>query len=166
MNPQTYQKQLRYWSCHCCINALPSFLIAIFHLGLREQPLNIIAMILGVIIFILFYTFISTQIKCFTNPDSLIYKACKIAVIFRTITAIIALALVPTPLVFMSIDFVAGFWTGVLLGFDGENNNFFKILAWTLLEGLVLSIFLFLIALSTIGIMKLHIILYRDPTTK
>ena len=101
-----------------------------------------------------------------SNPDSLIYKASKVAIIFRAITAFIALILVPTPFFFMTIDYFAGFFAGVILGFDTHNYSFFETLIWTLFEGLLLSIFLFTIALVILGLMKLREILYRDPTTK
>ena len=166
MTPRTYHTQLRYWSIHCCINALPSFLIAFIYLGLWKQPHSILAMILGVLIFIILYTGITTEIRSFSNPDSLIYKASKVAIIFRAITAFIALILVPTPFFFMTIDYFAGFFAGVILGFDTHNYSFFETLIWTLFEGLLLSIFLFTIALVILGLMKLREILYRDPTTK
>lgn len=167
---QTFKQNLLFWTKHCSINALPSFVIALIFLQLWSQPINILAMLLAVLTFIVLYAVFTHKFKKFRNGNSLLAKSLSIALKIRIFISILSLLITALAsmiaIISTSFDypffllFVPDFWAGMLASsifkIDiGKTISFTEVYLITITEGLILSAFLFLIVFLSLGILKL-----------
>ncbi|BCX48639.1 hypothetical protein HAHE_25470 [Haloferula helveola] len=166
-------RQLRYWSLHCWINALPSFLIALFYLELWESPLAILAMVLAICTFIVTYTVVTSIEGWFSNPDGLASRAVRIGAGVRMAISLISLPML-IPGVTMLFMFTPDFWAGwfavmlvngaaqslgassPVLGPGGDGGGFLSVFATTLIEGATLSLMLAMFAFFALVILQIR----------
>ncbi len=163
MNPATFRRRLRYWTFHCLLNALPSFIIAAVWLKLRS-PLAVTAMLAAIGTFILLYTTLTSLDGPLSDPNHVFSRALKLGAKIRAWISGLSLLLLPTEkLLMFTPDFWCGFLSFGLLNRAAElmqpgstNFNFFNgnaatkgflpVYATTLLEGFILSFILLMIA--------------------
>ncbi|WP_200392924.1 hypothetical protein [Roseibacillus ishigakijimensis] len=155
-----FLRQLGFWSWHCAINALPSFLIAGFGGQLFDSPLATGAMVTGVACFIMGYTLLSMCLPALGNRQHLVGKALHLALRFRLVISLASLgpflAMALEPQTSQALLFVPDYWAGFAAGLSlslivditspATLESFSYILAWTLLEGLILSLGLAMVA--------------------
>ena len=84
IDPRAFPRQLSHWSLHVCLNALPSFGIALFLLQLHRAPIAIAAMLAGIVSVILLLAFLTSLRGPLSDPSSLPARALKIGVRIRT----------------------------------------------------------------------------------
>ena len=163
MNPATFRRQLRHWTFHCLLNALPSFIIAAAWLKLRS-PVAVAAMLAAIGTFILLYATLTSLDGPLSAPSHVFSRALKLGAKIRAWISGLSLLLVPTEKLMM---FTPDFWCGFLsfgllaraadLLHSGTNSfnffrvnaadkDFFPIYATTLLEGFILSFILLMIS--------------------
>lgn len=153
--------QLRFWSIHCSINALPSFVIAMTYLGLWQKPAAILAMLLAVATFITGYTFLTSIRGLFGDPQSLLSRALKLGTKIRLVMSLITLLLIfPSPIALFLPDVWAGLLAAGIVNAVGQrlgnpmssgvggivSDSPLAVFATTLLEGLILSFLLLMIS--------------------
>jgi hypothetical protein len=160
LDPSRLPGQARYWTLHCCINALPSFIVATAYLKMIHQPVAVVAMLLAVLTFIGIYTVLTSIEGLFSNPESLLSRALKAGVKFRLVISLVSLPLLlPSPAAFLVPDVWAGMlalgvvnWCGNFLGFSnmidpsGGSAPGLAVYATTMIEGIVISFMLFMIS--------------------
>ena len=158
-----FLKNLRFWSWHCSINALPSFFIAGIYLEYFHSLNTSLAMLSGVIFFILAYSTVFTIAPQLRDEQSRLTRALALALLFRIILTIFGIIGVMAPvLFFFHPDYYAGlvafqiqkFCYDFFLNTDIEMeqlHSFFDVFLWTILEGALLT--LFLIALSFLALL-------------
>ena len=135
---KTFTSRLLVWTVICCISAVPSFYWAAQEF--RQQE-HIVAMLLGVAIFILTYTFISgTAYAQRLHQRPLVRRTLYVGYGTRIVLSI----LFPVAL---ALDFACGIVSGVVIGvvfegLPGGIESFVAILAWTLVQGTVLNVVL------------------------
>lgn len=161
-----FLRNLRFWTLHCSITALPSFLIAGFLLRLFQKFAPSLAMVTGVFFFILAYTTLSTFVPTLNDRKTLFSRALRIALKIRiglSAAGVIGLA-VPYLLLFHP-DYWAGMLAkGILetgyryLGpgnYDlSQSDHFLAILLWTITEGLILSFLLIFLSFFSLLIVN------------
>lgn len=163
MHPATFRRQLRYWSFHCLLNALPSFIIAAIWLRLRS-PVAVAAMLAAIATFILLYATLTSLHGPLSDPNHVFSRALKLGATIRAWISGLSLLLVPTEKLMMCApDFWCGFLSFALLNraaelfhpgtnsfnfFNGTatDKGFLPIYATTLLEGFILSFILLMIS--------------------
>ena len=159
-----YRRELSFWSLHCGITALPSFLIAGLFLEYFDSATQTLAMLPSIVLFICSYAALTTFAPSFQNPRHLLSRALKGALRIRIGVFILALALIPFgehawPVIFLLPDLWAGFggasalaWLNTQLNLSQTTNPASYgpalIFLWTLLQGLILT---FLLSLMTFG---------------
>ena len=159
-------KSLYFWTWHCLINAFPSFLLAGIHLGYFGSASATLAMLSGILFFILAYSTIFTVVPWFHNPESRLTRALSLALVFRLVLMVIGMIGVMAPIIiFFHPDYYAGLAAfiiqqetyQILFGTQIEMeqlDSFFDIFLWTILEGSILTLFLLafsLLALLVVG---------------
>ena len=166
MEPPTFStvflRQLRYWSLHCTLNALPSLAIALIFLELWKNPKGVAAMLSGIASFILLYAVLTSLRGPLSNPDHVVSRSLKLGTKIRTWISAISVLLVPAGAVFLLPDF----WCGMLsvsilnqvfgmLGLEielpdanpsGTPIGFLPVYLTTMLEGFILSFLLLMIS--------------------
>lgn len=168
MNPAIFLRQLRYWTFHCLINALPSFILATVYLQIWRSPSAVAAMMAAVATFILLYATVTSLSRPLRNEDHLLSRALKIGTRIRLAISGVSTVYLPfLPLVL----FMPDMWCGVLaIGtlnrlasmvtgsgrafFDfsdggtivANGTHFLATYAVTMLEGFILSFLLLLIS--------------------
>ncbi|GHC49997.1 hypothetical protein [Roseibacillus persicicus] len=156
---QDLRKNLQFWSLHCSITALPSFLMAGVFLELFQSVFSVLAMLTGVLIFILGYSLVSTFVPTLNNRNSLFSRALAIALKLRIAVTVLGLLALCLPILFLlHPDYYAGLFAKALLEsayslvsqssyYDlAQSNDFFAILLWTLTEGVILSFLLIFVS--------------------
>lgn len=171
--------QLRYWSIHCGLTALPSFCIALTHFN---SLLNILAMLAGIATFILGYTAITSTPIYGKLHEGLIGRSVRLGTRIRMIISLIGLPFL-IPIIGMtmgddpppeSIFFTADFWFGyaalliIMLGgnilgipasnfdLDSPGGDFMFTYLITIVEGLLISVSLVMIAFFTLIILNIR----------
>lgn len=157
--PKSFLPRLLIWTAICCISAAPSFYWAVQEFPDRG---HIIAMVIGVAIFIVAYTLITgTEYVQRLNERPLVRRAAYIGYGTRIVLSLVF------PLG-LALDFVCGVVSGFIIGFvfnllpDGPE-SFIAILTWTLVQGAVLNAVLFIYTATVYSFMK-H--LYSHPAGK
>ena len=141
-------------------------------MDLWETPSGVPAMIAGVITFIALYTIVTCIPGFFDKPDGMMSKALRLGLRVRLIVSlaslIVALLAIRTghelgmPYLYWCPDFWAGYLTYFILDeIDdvirfGPFNEFLEVYIWTVLEGLILSAFLFLVSFMSLLIMNIR----------
>lgn len=170
---QRFPKQLRYWSLHCAINALPSFLIAAIFLELWENKVAVASMVLAVVVFVFGYALVTSINGWLSNPESLFTRAVKIGTRIRlglslaTFLMVLVAGEVEETLM-LAPDFWAGFFAvgvvqmsldlighaprGLLDGRMGPGVVF----ASTIVEGIVLSTMLMMFAFFSLIVLQIR----------
>lgn len=163
MHPATFCRQLRYWTFHCLMNALPSFIIAAVWLKLRG-PLAVSAMLAAIGTFILLYAALTSLKGPLADPNHVFSRALKLGAKIRAWISGLSLLVLPFEnLIIFTPDFWCGFLSFGLLNraaelfqpgtnsFNFFNGNaaakgFLPIYTTTLLEGFILSFILLMIS--------------------
>ena len=163
MHPATFRHQLRHWTFHCLLNALPSFIIAAAWLKLRS-PVAVAAMLAAIGTFILLYATLTSLDGPLSDRNHVFSRALKLGAKIRAWISGLSLLLVPTEkLMMLTPDFWCGFLSVGLLNQAGQffnpGSNFFHLVsgtttdkgflpiyATTLLEGFILSFILLMIS--------------------
>lgn len=163
-----FPQKLRFWTFHGVLNALPSFGIALIFLGLYRNPMGIAAMILAVGTFIIGYSVITSLAGPFSTEEHILSQALVLGTKIRS--WISAISLVCLLLSFSSFstmmvtpDFWAGFgaahiyqWIAHFFGApvdlfeNGDRAGFVEVFTTTILEGLLLSVAILLIAFFSV----------------
>ena len=167
MHRSIFLRQLSYWTFHCSLNALPSFGIALFGLGLWRNPAAITAMLLAIGTFILFYSMLTSLPGPLLEPDHLLSRALRVGIKVRG-----WISLLSVPLILMKgFAVTPDFWCGVLssaifnyaaelLGTQGRlvgsamPPGFLEVFTVTLLEGFMLSLIILAVALIAVVVLK------------
>lgn len=163
MNPKFLDRfpgQLGHWALHGTLNALPSFIIAAVYLQLWNKPQAMLGMGAAVVVFILAFATVTSLPGPQAEASHLIARAIRLGAKIRSWIACLSLPLLALPR--GGFFFVPDFWCGWLacaiqesavkfLGMGSgrsgiDDPTFGGIFALTLLEGLILSIFLLTIA--------------------
>ena len=169
MNRSVFSRQLRYWSFHGSLNALPSFCIALSMLNLWKSPSGIAAMICGVATFILFYSTVTALFPALSSPSGFVAKSVRIGTRIRSSLAAFALLSILISLGMLHLGIRSGFndvlglgwccdfWCGAMangilenlvramrpwvlqFGFGTVTVSFMKIYLTTVIEGIILS---------------------------
>lgn len=163
MNPAIFLRQLRYWTFHCLMNALPSFIIAAAWLKLRS-PTAVSAMLAAIGTFILLYATLTSLKGPLSDANHVFSRALGLGTKIRAWISGLSLLLLPTEnLMMFTPDFWCGFLSFGLLdraahffspgtnAFNLVNGSaatkgFLPIYATTLLEGFILSFILLMIS--------------------
>lgn len=156
MKPQRklFLQNLKLWSAHCSLTALPSFLLAGFLLQYFQNLTQVTAMLIGIGLFILGYASLSTFLKPLRNKKSLLSQALSLALKLRLAVSVLSLPFVlycikHEDFIFWIPDYWSG-WTAAMILTQLEHlleySSFAHTLIWTLLEGAIISFFLFMTA--------------------
>lgn len=177
LQPHSFKGQLRYWSIHCGLTALPSFCIALTYFN--TVP-NIIAMLAGIATFVIGYTAITATPFYGNLHDGIVGRAVRLGTRIRMIISLIGLPLLipligidmdsggPAPTMFFTVDFWFGYAAllitalgGQYIGLDFTENiredatpDFIFTYLTTIVEGLLISVTLVLIAFFTLIILN------------
>lgn len=169
MNETTkrFFKELRFWGIHCAICAAPSFAIAGFFLSFFQSAQNTAAMLFGVTLFVFAFSLLSTFWKALHDPQNLLSRALRIALKIRFAISALTLFVLLLAVTVESAGpgeildvfvFIPDYWAGIL-AFTVLNHSatffgleeivpfsgsFHTTLIWTIIEGSILSFFLFL----------------------
>ncbi len=163
--PTVFLRQLRYWSFHCSLNALPSLGIATFYLKLGKSPQAMAAMFAAIATFILLYAALTSIHGPLSDPGHLLSRALRLGAKIRGwISGISVLLLVTGPGMLLTPDLWCGFLSlailnqaSRLLGMSQDffanaandasaNASFLPVFATTMLEGFILSFLLLMIS--------------------
>jgi hypothetical protein len=162
-------RQARYWTLHCCINALPSFIVAAFYLQMITEPLSVLAMLLAIATFIGAYTVVTSVEGWFSDPESVLSRALKVGVRIRLIISLVSLPLLlPTALALIVPDVWAGLlaaaivnWFASFLGAGGawigpteSQAPALAVYATTMLEGLIISFMLLMLSFFSLLVLQ------------
>lgn len=148
--PKSFLLRLLIWTAICCISAAPSFFWALQEYPDRE---HIIAMGLGVAIFILAYTIITgTAFVQRLHEQPLVRRAVYIGYGTRIAFSVIF------PLG-LALDLACGIVSAFIIGyvFDGPPGRpapFIAILTWTLVQGAVLNVVLLIYMAAVYGFLR------------
>ncbi len=162
--------QLRYWTLHCSLTALPSFCLALIYFN---SPLNILAMLAGIATFIMGFTAITTTPFYDKLHEGIVGRSIRLGTRIRMIISLIGLPfLIPMigqnmgqgSIPSISILFTADFWFGYAaliitatvgqalgsgynrIGSSSFEADFFFTYFTTIVEGLLISVSLVSIA--------------------
>jgi hypothetical protein len=155
-----FPRQLRYWSIHCSLNALPSLCIALRVMQLWKSPPAIVAMFLAIATFILLYAAFTSLIEPLADDRHVLSRSLKLGTKIRAWISGLSMFVVFTPAMSIAPDFWCGFisvmLTNSLFKSAGSsvdlldpgrlNAGFLPIYVTTLLEGLILSFLLLMIS--------------------
>ncbi len=165
----TFPRQLRYWALHCCLNALPSFAIALAFLKLWEKPFGIAAMLCGIATFIILYALITSLVIPLANEKHILSRSLRLGTKIRAWISGLSVGVLLLSLG-QGMMLVPDFWCGWLsiailhaitskIGYgmnhfdvsgSGSFDNFFTVYATTVLEGFILSFILLMISFFAI----------------
>jgi hypothetical protein len=177
---RSFPGKLGFWSVHCAINAVPSYLIAVVWLGLWNSLTAQLAMLAAVVTFILGYSVVTSWVSVLREGRNLFTRALHVGLVIRTIiSCLTALAIPLGPFLLFTPDLWCGLWANSLVskvfGFaglaartdiDGRTGSvadsvlsgvgFLEIYATTLVEGLILSFMLFIFSFLAILILQMR----------
>lgn len=179
MNGATYEafrscfpEKLRFWSIHCTINALPSYLIAVVWLGLWPVIHAHWAMLAAVMTFIIGFAVLTSWVPVLREGRNLFTRALKVGLVIRTVISVITVIAIPLgPVLLFTPDLWCGLWASAFVSWvlgseplaqrvGGSASNFevgfFDIYATTLVEGLFLSFLLFILSFIAIIILQMR----------
>jgi len=161
-----FPRQLRFWTFHCCLNAAPSFVIALLFLQLSENPAAIFAMLCGVGSFIALYATLTSLPGPLSDEQNILSRSLRAGAQIRSWIAGLSLLAVFTPALTISPDF----WCGNIAvrmvesaiksfrpGFSAsrmEHADFFRIYLTTILEGFFLSFLLLMISFFAVMVIQ------------
>lgn len=168
MNPAFYErfpKQLGHWAIHGLCNALPSFIIAMIFLGLRN-PIAILAMLSAVCVFVVAFAVVTSWPGPLSEKSHVLGRAIHLGAKIRSWIAGLSLLLFPFGIsaVFFAPDFWCGWlavmiqgemekWFGIqgfaLRALDETGNasaSFLPVFTTTMLEGFIISFLLLMIS--------------------
>ena len=174
-----FPSKLKFWSVHCLINALPSYLIAVVWLQLWDQPVAQLAMGFAVLTFVIGYSIATSLPGPLSNRDSLAGRAMRVGLTVRTVISVITMLAVPLgPLLIFTPDLWCGVFASNVVGFfyqlagleitlqdgfeDGVSSGrlpgigFMEVYLTTFIEGLILSFMLFLFSFIAILILQMR----------
>jgi len=166
--PTRFREKLLFWTIHCSLNALPSFSIALFFLGMSKAPLAVAAMCLAIATFVLLYAVLTSIDSPLAKQDHLLARAMRVGTMIRAWLSGVSLIPILTNSPMFSPDAWCGFaalWlldqAGRTLRFRPPNwggtmtsENFWWIYSATMLEGFILSIFLFMFAFLALIVLQ------------
>lgn len=170
-DPAVLLRQLRHWSLHCSLNALPSFIIAGITLRLWQRPAATAAMLAAIATFIVLYTVLTSLPGPLSRQDHLLARSLKLGTRIRAIVTLVSLPLLATDGgIVLTPDLWCGFaaMIGVrqiarLLGYptdlfesDPSQASFHLVFAVTLLEGLILSFLLLMISFFALVFLQIR----------
>jgi hypothetical protein len=162
-------RQARYWTLHCGINALPSFIVAAFYLQMISQPACVIAMLLAILTFIAAYTVVTSLEGWFSDSQSVLSRALKAGVRIRLVLSLVSLPmLLPTPVALFVPDVWAGILASSVVNAFGRMTGFGDALiapdagsvrapavyATTIIEGLILSFMLMMLSFFSLLVIQ------------
>lgn len=162
-----FPQQLKHWTFHCTINALPSFIIAAAWMKMYRQPACLAAMLLAIACFILIYATLTSLPGSLNEKDSLTSRAIRLGAKIRSWIAGISVPLACTPALMFTPDLWVGMfsmqavtWVAKTLGHShavidmDRTSHPVAVFATTLLEGAILSIILLMIAFFALIILQ------------
>lgn len=166
--PVVFRRQLRFWTFHCVLNALPSLGIALLFLRLWKSPVAVAAMLSAIATFILIYATITTLKGPLSDAEHVLSRALKLGTKIRGwISCISILLLFTGPGTIFSPDLWCG-WLAVNVlnraaNLAGANNSgvfqpepahdiegFLRIFTTTMTQGFILSFLLLMISFFSI----------------
>lgn len=168
MNPSpfltVFPRQLRYWTLHCSLNALPSFCIALAFLGFWKTPSAVAAMCCAITTFILLYAALTSMNGPFSDENHILPRALKLGAKIRGWISGLSLLVVFTPAVSATPDFWCGFisvsCTNFLLKSPGDSfdlaSGFLPVYITTMFEGMILSFILLMISFFAVIFLQSH----------
>jgi hypothetical protein len=129
-------------------------------LGLWKTPLAVFAMLCAIVTFILLYAVFTSVVEPLANEKHVISRSLKLGTKIRAWISGLSLLVVFTPAASITPDFWCGFmavmftnslakWAGAAGDFfnmDGGNATFSPVYVTTMVEGFILSFFLFMIS--------------------
>ncbi len=167
-----FPRQLRFWTLHCTLNALPSFVIAIYVLKLFKNPHGIAAMLLGIVSFIFIYAATTSLLKPLTDKENILHRAMKLGTKIRVWISLISLGFIPLNWIILTPDFWCGFVSVTVVQSLSDTfinmtphydffasdkvSSFILIYATTMLEGFILSLLLMNICYFALKITQAH----------
>ncbi|WP_367875133.1 hypothetical protein [Luteolibacter sp. Populi] len=166
LNLKVLPHQLRHWALHCSLTALPSFGIALFMLQLWKLPAAIAAMLAAIATFIALYALITSLKGPLTDPGTLVARSLKLGTRIRTAISLISIPLLFTRMGGWTPDFWCGFLAcsvtnaiGKKLGSHQElirsgRGDFLPVYFTTILEGIIISFMLLMIAFFSLLILQ------------
>jgi hypothetical protein len=164
MNPARFLRQLRHWTFHCLINALPSLIIAAVWMKLGKNPTALAAMFAAIATFIFLYATLTSLQGPLADDSHLFSKALGLGTRIRLWISGLSLIIVSAEEMLM---FVPDLWCGMLslallngaaqwlnpgsnafrfMDGNSTTQGFFPVYATTLLEGFILSFILLMIS--------------------
>ncbi|GAA5128076.1 hypothetical protein JIN84_07770 [Luteolibacter yonseiensis] len=166
----TFPRQLRFWAFHCSLNALPSLYIALFYMGLRNNPGAIAAMAAAIGTFILLYATLTSLRGPLADGGHILSRSLRLGAKIRGWISALSLLLIWTPAIFFTPDTWCGMlamnifnhlapYAGYTSTFGGTpssdaSSNFFPVYSVTLLEGFILSFLLLLVSFFSILVIQ------------
>lgn len=176
----TFPRQLKFWGLHCTLTALPSFCIAL--LAFNKAP-AIAAMLCGIATFVFGYAFITSTAIYGKVHSGLIGRSIKLGTRIRMIIALVSLPLLVTIIgkdaqsvgdSASAVFFVPDFWFGYAAliisaitlnllspqgyagssGIDAFGEDFLLPYLTTIIEGVLISVSLVMIAFITLIILN------------
>lgn len=169
---EIFLTKLRFWAIHCTINAVPSYLIAVVWLGLWGSMVAQFAMLAAVVTFIIGYAVLTSWVSVLREGRNLFTRALKVGLAIRTVISVLTVLSIPiaTPLLFapdMWCGLAANWAVSEVLGTStlaqrtgastiGSQVGFLEIYATTVLEGLILSLMLFIFSFIAIIILQMR----------
>ncbi len=164
-------RQLRYWTGHCLLNALPSAVIACVFLEYWKKIEALVAMGLAVMVFICLFSFLTSIRGPFTQSDHTLNRAIRAGVKFRKVVSLISLPLLIPPFTFLVPDL----WTGLLatwiihqaeqvfgppsmmisvVDLMVEKPTFLIVFATTMIGGFLISIFMLMVSFFAVLVIQ------------
>jgi hypothetical protein len=155
-----FPRQLRFWSLHCLLNALPSLGIALGWLGLWRSPQAVVAMFSAIGTFVLLYATLTSLPGPLARQDHLLSRSLRLGAKIRGWISGVSLFALPMPALLMfTPDYWCG-WAAILLvnlpggtareqpffSTEGGTAGFAPVYLTTLTEGFILSFLLLMIS--------------------
>ncbi|HEY1121896.1 MAG TPA: hypothetical protein VGE67_09855 [Haloferula sp.] len=153
-----FPRQLRYWTLHCILNALPSLGISLGWMKLIQSPAATAAIFTAIATFILLYATVTSWIRPTSDRANLLFRSLDLGLRIRIAISVLSLFAIADQ---QNIRFVPDAWCGVaaafcidwlsrIFGFGRIGNppdiGFLPTYALTMLEGFILSFLLFMIS--------------------
>ena len=160
--------KLRYWAFHCTVNAVPSFVIALWVVDLWKYPAAWVAMISAILTFILLYSTLTSLFEPLSNERHVLSRALKLGTRIRSVISGLSFPLSMTPIFFILPDFWCGLYaTGIVnqvsteLGHgypfqvsEGTYPGAVSIYSATMVEGFILSGILLFISFIAVMVLQ------------
>lgn len=173
-----FKGKLKFWALHCAISAFPSYLIVMVWLEQAGNPTAHLAMLAAIATFVIAYSVLTSLPGPLTRKDSLLSRALRVGLTLRMICSIITTLVLPTGVFLL---YTPDFWCGnvasmlvaklfellgqeaYIAGFMSRSDvqelpqiAFTEFYLVTLLEGLMLSLMLFIFSLIAVVILQMR----------